>query len=210
MALERLHADPSWRVCGLLTTVNRQHDRIAMHGIRREVLECQAAALGLPLVTAEMDWPGSNEAYLASWHAALAQARRRWPGLTHCAFGDIFLADVRAWREQQMHPHGWDTVFPLWGEDTTTLARAFIHDGHKASLVCVDTEQLGAPFCGRGFDAALLDDLPAGVDPCGENGEFHTLSWGGPMFQPDIDLEQGRTVLRDQRFQYQEYLLAHD
>lgn len=207
MVLERLRADPDWLVVGLLTTINRRHNRIAMHGIRRAVLEAQAESLKLPLVVAEVDWPGSNDAYLESWHSALAEARQHWPKLDHCAFGDILLADVRAWREQQMTDYGWHSVFPLWGEDTAQLARHFVDAGHRGHLVCVDTEQLGANFCGRAFDAALLDSLPDKVDPCGENGEFHTLTFGGPLFDCAIDLVIGKSVLREQRFQFQDFLL---
>lgn len=207
MALERLRADPGWRLVGLLTTVNRRQDRIAMHGIRRVVLEAQAKSLKLPLLTAEMDWPGSNEAYLESWHHALDEARQHWPQLDHCAFGDILLADVRAWREQQMTDCGWHSVFPLWGEDTGQLVQHFIGAGHRAHLVCVDTAQLDASFCGHAFDAALIDSLPNKVDPCGENGEFHTLTFGGPLFDGDLDLIVGESVLRDDRFQFQDFLL---
>lgn len=210
MALERLRDVPDWQIVGLLTTVNRRHDRVAMHGIRRDVLEAQAAALGLSLVVAEMDWPGSNEAYLQSWHKALDETQARWPGLEHCAFGDIHLADVRAWREQQMREHGWNSVFPLWGEDTGRLARHFIDAGHRATLVCVDTQQLGAAFCGRAFDDTLLTELPDGIDACGENGEFHTLTHGGPLFRSDLFLVAGESVLRDERFQFQDYHLADD
>lgn len=210
MALERLHADPAWQVIGLLTTVNRQHDRIAIHGIRREVLEAQAAALSLPLLTAEMDWPGSNEAYLEAWMDALDNARHRWPELQHCAFGDILLPDARVWRERQMRSCGWESLFPLWGEDTAALARHFIERGHRANIACVDTTQLDAAFCGRYFNQALLAELPITADACGENGEYHTLVWGGPMFEHDLELIEGDSVLRDDRFQFQDFLLAHE
>lgn len=207
MALERLRADPDWQVVGLLTTINRHHNRVAMHGIRRVVLEAQAESLRLPLVIAEMDWPGSDEAYLESWLGTLSEARRRWRTLDHCAFGDIALADVRAWREQQMTDCGWHSVFPLWGENTRQLAQHFLDAGHRAHLVCVDTEQLDARFCGRAFDTALIDSLPDKVDPCGENGEFHTLTFGGPLFDCKLDLIAGESVLRDERFQFQDFLL---
>ena len=210
MALERLRSDPAWQLVGLLTTVNRKHERIAMHGIRRDVLEAQASSLGLPVVVAEMDWPGSNEAYLESWHRALDAAQSRWPGLETCAFGDIYLADVRAWREQQMRERGLKSVFPLWQEDSNALARHFVQAGHRARLVCVDTEQLDGAFCGRAFDDALLADLPDQTDPCGENGEFHTLAHGGPLFRRDLALLPGQSVLRDERFRFQDYLLADD
>lgn len=208
MALARLRADPRWCVAGLLTSVTRRFDRVAMHGIRRDVLKAQAAALGLPLITAELDWPSDNESYKAAFAAALHAARQRWPELAHMAFGDIALADVRDWREQQMAEQGWRCEFPLWSEDTKALARHFVDAGHRALIACVDTTQLGADFSGRGFDSALLDDLPNGVDACGENGEFHTLSFGGPMFSRALPLQRGESVLRDERFQYTDFLLA--
>lgn len=210
MALARLRADPAWQVVGLLSTVNRSHQRVAMHGIRRAVLQAQAEALALPLVEVMMDWPGSNTAYEEAHAQALAETRLRWPGIRHCAFGDLFLADVRAYRERQLARDGWQAVFPLWGEDTAALSRRFVAAGHAARLCCVDTQQLAASFCGRTFDDALLDALPAGVDPCGEHGEFHTLACGGPLFRRPLALRQGETVLRDGRFQFTDFLLADD
>ncbi len=208
LALAALRADPQWRVVALLTTINRSHARIAMHGVRTTVLQAQAAALGLPLVEVGMDWPGSNAAYEAAHARALAEARARWPGLRHCAFGDLFLEDVRAYRETQLARDGWQAVFPLWGSDTTATAQRFIAAGHRAKLCCVDTTQLDARFCGRDYDAALLAELPADVDPCGERGEFHTLSYAGPLFATPLALTRGESVLRDARFQFTDFLLA--
>jgi uncharacterized protein (TIGR00290 family) len=207
MALQRLRGDPHWQVVALLTTVNRTYDRIAMHGVRRDVLQAQADALDLPLVVAEMEWPGSNEAYEEAHAGALAEARMRWPGVRHCAFGDLFLQEVRDYRVRQLGRVEWRAVFPIWGEDTTALSRRFVAEGHRAVLCCVDTQQLDAAFCGRAFDGALLDALPAGVDPCGERGEFHTLSCGGPLFRMPIRLRKGESVLRDGRFQFTDFLL---
>ncbi|WP_026107281.1 ATP-binding protein [Dyella ginsengisoli] len=207
MALQRLRADPHWQVVALLTTVNRTYDRIAMHGVRRTILEAQAASLGLPLVVAEMDWPGSNEAYEEAHARALAEARMRWPGVRHCAFGDLFLQDVRDYRVRQLGQAEWRAVFPIWGEDTAALSRRFVAEGHRAMLCCVDTQQLDAAFCGRAYDGALLDALPVGVDPCGERGEFHTLSCGGPLFRTPLRLRRGESVLRDERFQFTDFLL---
>lgn len=207
MALQRLRADPHWQVVALLTTVNRTYDRIAMHGVRRTILEAQAASLGLPLVVAEMDWPGSNEAYEEAHASALAEARMRWPGVRHCAFGDLFLQDVRDYRVRQLGQAEWRAVFPIWGEDTAALSRRFVAEGHRAMLCCVDTQQLDAAFCGRAYDGALLDALPVGVDPCGERGEFHTLSCGGPLFRTPLRLRRGESVLRDERFQFTDFLL---
>ncbi len=208
MALDRLTADPRWRVVGLLTTVTRQFDRVAMHGIRRDVLQAQARALGLPLIESQLDWPASNASYETAFTASLAAARERWPGLERIAFGDLFLADVRAWREALLQRCGWHGVFPLWGEDTADLARRFVAAGHRAVLTCVDTTRLAADFAGREFDADLLDSLPAGCDPCGEHGEFHTLSHAGPSFTAPLCLERGISVRREDRFQYTDFLLA--
>lgn len=207
MALQRLRADPQWQVVALLTTVNRTYERIAMHGVRRDILHAQAAALGLPLVEVMMDWPGSNEAYEAAHEQALAEASLRWPGIRHCAFGDLFLEEVRDYRVRQLGRAQWRAVFPLWGEDTGALSRRFVAEGHRALLCCVDTQQLDANYCGRSYDGALLDALPAGVDPCGERGEFHTLSCGGPLFTHELQLRRGESVLRDGRFQFTDFLL---
>lgn len=207
MALQRLRADPHWQVFALLTTVNRTYERIAMHGVRRDILEAQAASLRLPLLVVEMDWPGSNEAYEQAHAKALIEARIRWPGIRHCAFGDLFLQDVRDYRVRQLGQAEWRAVFPIWGEDTTELSRRFVAEGHRAMLCCVDTQQLDAAFCGRAYDGALLDALPVGVDPCGERGEFHTLSCGGPLFRTPLRLRRGESVLRDERFQFTDFLL---
>jgi uncharacterized protein (TIGR00290 family) len=207
LALQKLQADPQWQVVGLLTTINRQHQRIAMHGVRQEVLQAQVTALGLPLLEVMLDWPGSNESYEAAHSQALAEAQRRWPGICHCGFGDLFLEDVRDYRVSQLARDHWHAVFPLWGEDTAALSRRFVSEGHRARLCCVDTSQLKAEYCGRSFDAALLDDLPAGVDPCGERGEFHTLSYAGPLFRQPLKLRLGESVLRDERFQFTDFLL---
>ncbi|HEV2623458.1 MAG TPA: ATP-binding protein [Frateuria sp.] len=207
LALERLRAEPHWQVVALLTTVNRTYGRIAMHGVRRDILRAQARALGLALLEVEMDWPGSNEAYESAHENVLAQARMRWPGIRHCAFGDLFLEDVRDYRVRQLGRAGWRTLFPLWGEDTAALSRRFVGEGHRAVLCCVDTQQLDADYCGRAYDGALLDRLPAGVDPCGERGEFHTLSYGGPLFARELALRRGESVLRDGRFQFTDFLL---
>jgi diphthamide synthase (EF-2-diphthine--ammonia ligase) len=207
MALARLRADPRWQPVGLLTTINRVHDRVAMHGIRRDVLRAQAGALRLPLVEAAIEWPSDNAAYEQAHSEALQRARKRWPGLRHCAFGDLFLEDVRDYRVRQLASDNWRPLFPLWGEDTAALARQFIADGHRAYVACVDTSQLAAEFCGREYDAAFLDTLPVGIDPCGERGEFHTLSWAGPQFAATLALRRGESVLRDERFRFTDFML---
>jgi uncharacterized protein (TIGR00290 family) len=207
MALQALQADPAWHPVALLTTVTRTFDRVAMHGIRRDVLKAQAQSLGLPLLTAEIDWPSSNQDYEAAQSDALAVATERWPGLHHCAFGDLFLEDIRRYREEYLSRMGWQGVFPIWHADTSALARRFVQEGHRAVLTCVDTTQLGAGFCGRTFDRTLLEDLPDTVDPCGENGEFHTLAYDGPAFHSALALRAGAPVLREGRFQYADFLL---
>lgn len=208
MALAALRDDPAWRVVALLTTITGEFQRVSMHGIRRDVLHAQAAAVGLPLIECRIDWPSSNAAYEAAHENALRQARERWPGLQHCAFGDLFLEDVRAYRERQLASAGWCGVFPLWGADTRELARHFHAQGHRAVLTCVDTQQLDASFSGREYDPSLLSKLPAGVDPCGERGEFHTLSYAGPLFAEPLHLERGESTLRDNRFQYTDFRLS--
>ncbi|MBA8887625.1 uncharacterized protein (TIGR00290 family) [Dokdonella fugitiva] len=202
LALERLRSDPAWRVVGLLTSVTEAYDRISIHGVRRSILHAQAAALDLPLFEAAMPPQADNATYEASFAAALARARAAEPGLDAIAFGDLFLADVRAYREALLARLGWRGVFPLWGEDTRRLARAFVARGHRAILCCVDTQQLDGAFCGRDYDAALLADLPAGCDPCGEHGEFHTCVHGGPLFARSLELVRGERVLREDRFAY--------
>ncbi|MET0230073.1 MAG: ATP-binding protein [Rhodanobacteraceae bacterium] len=203
LALERLLDNPEWRVAALVTTVTSGYDRIAIHGVRRSILRRQVDALGLPLIEAEIPPQSSNDIYEAAFADALARARAASGGAVDAvAFGDLFLADVRAYREAMLARLGWRGVFPLWGEDTSRLARYFIERGYRAILSCVDTEQLDAAFCGRDFGESLLVDFPAHVDPCGENGEFHTCVHAGPIFRDSIALQRGERVLRDARFQY--------
>ena len=203
LALERLLADPAYRVVALITTVTSDYERIAIHGVRRSILHRQADALGILLVEAEIPPGAGNATYEASFAGALEYAQTECDApLDACAFGDLFLDDVRAYREAMLAKLGWRGVFPLWGADTTHLAATFVERGHRAILSCVDTEQLDASFCGRDFDAALLADLPREVDPCGENGEFHTCVHASPLFRASIELERGERVLRDGRFQY--------
>jgi uncharacterized protein (TIGR00290 family) len=202
LALERLRADPNWRVAALLTTVTAHYERIAIHGVRRSILRRQGTSLGLPIIEAEIPPNATNKIYEGAFATALEQARAGEPEIADIAFGDLFLADVRAYREAMLARFGWRGVYPLWGEDTARLARHFIERGYRAILSCVDTQQLGAEFCGRDYDAALLDELPAACDPCGENGEFHTCVYAGPLFTAPIALTRGERVLRDERFQY--------
>jgi uncharacterized protein (TIGR00290 family) len=208
LALTALRADPQCRVVALLTTVTREYDRISIHGVRRAVLEAQVGALGLPLIEASIPTGCGNADYEAAFALALRTAQERWPGLRHVAFGDLFLTDVRAYREALLGSLGWVGVFPLWGEDTAALARHFVHAGHRAILTCVYTTQLAPEFAGREFDAALLAELPPSVDPCGERGEFHTCVYAGPQFARPLPLVAGERVRRDARFEYCDVLLT--
>lgn len=193
-ALDALRRDPTVDVRGLLTTVNGENGRVAMHGVRDELLRAQAAALGLPLHVVELPPGCSNDEYLARTGAALERLRE--DGVRALGFGDLYLPDVRKFREDQCTAAGLDFRFPLFGEDTAELARAMIAAGVRATLTCVDPKAIDASFCGRAFDASLLDDLPEGADPCGENGEFHTVVTDGPGFSSPIATEPGITVER--------------
>lgn len=207
MALAALRADSAIEVVALVTTITLDYDRTSIHGVRRAVLDAQVAAIGIPLVEVSIPAAASNAVYEAAFAATLAVLRRAHPGLEHLAFGDLFLADVRAYRERMLAPLRWQPVFPLWGAETAVLAASFIRHGFRAILTCVDTSQLSADFAGREFDAALLADLPAAADPCGENGEFHTCVYAGPIFARPLRLRTGERVLRDGRFQYCDVLL---
>ncbi|MFD0740279.1 ATP-binding protein [Lysobacter koreensis] len=205
--LQALRQRAEVRVVGLLTTLTSGYERVAMHGIRRDVLHAQADAVGLPLVEASIPPQCDNAVYEAAFAAALDTAHQLWPGLRTIAFGDLFLADVRAWREALCTRLGWKIETPLFGADTAALARVMIDGGLRAHLCCVDSEQLGAQFSGRAFDATLLSELPPACDPCGENGEFHTLVSDGPMFARPLAIARGESVLRDGRFAYTDFAL---
>ncbi len=195
-------------VSGLITTVNSGYDRVSMQGIRRTILHAQAAATGLPLMEVMIPPACDNDVYEAAFAAGLESARQRWPQASAVAFGDLFLQDIRDYRVAMCARQGWDVQTPLFGSDTSKLAREMLAGGLKAALCCVDIQQLDARFAGRDFDAALLETLPAQVDPCGENGEFHTCVHAGPMFSHPLAIERGETVLRDQRFAYADFDLA--
>ena len=182
-------------VTGLLTTINDAFDRVAMHAVRLELLRAQADAVGLPLVEVRIPWPCPNEAYEAAMAEALAAARER--GTTAVAFGDLFLEDVRRYREERMSGTGLVPLFPLWGRPTRALAEEMIALGQRAVLTCVDPRALPRAFAGRAFDAALLRELPAEVDPCGERGEFHSFAWDGPAFRRPVPVRVGEVVDRD-------------
>jgi uncharacterized protein (TIGR00290 family) len=200
LALRAVLADPALEVEALLTTVTREYDRISVHGVRRSLLHAQADALGLPLVEMEIPASCDNATYEASLARMLAGARERNDRVRRCVFGDLFLEDVRRYREERLAPLGMQPIFPLWGRNTGELAREFINDGFRAVVVCVDTTQLPASFSGREYDASFLAELPNGVDPCGEKGEFHTFVYDGPLFRERVELSIGETITRDERF----------
>lgn len=180
----------------MLTTVNSEYDRVAMHGTRSSLLKAQAKAAGLPLWTVPLPWPCSNEHYESAMRTAVAQARAE--RVEAIAFGDLFLEEVRAYREAMLQGSGIRPMFPLWGMDTRQLAEEMIAEGMKAVLVCIDPKQLSSEFAGRQFNAQMLTDLPTSADPCGENGEFHTAVYAGPMFANAIQVSAGITVTRNE------------
>jgi uncharacterized protein (TIGR00290 family) len=194
-ALHEVRRARDVEVVGLLTTVTRTFERVSMHGVREVLLEAQAASIGLPLTRVEIPYPCPNEVYEQAMADALASAAAH--GVTHVVFGDLFLADIRAYREAQLARAGLNGVFPLWDRDTTLLAHEMIAAGLDARIVCVDPSCLDRSFAGRTFDLALLAELPAGVDPCGENGEFHTFVADGPMFARPVPVSPGIIVERD-------------
>jgi uncharacterized protein (TIGR00290 family) len=204
LALAALREDAEVDVVGLFTSVTRDYDRISIHGVRRELLSAQGRALGLPIHEIVLEPSCSNADYERAFHEALASARARHPALSAVAFGDLFLADVRAYRERLLERTGIVPLFPLWGQPTSALAERCVASGIVARLVCVDTTQLDGAFAGRAFDRKLLSELPAGVDPCGERGEFHTFVSGGPGFREPVPYALGDVVRRDERFVYQD------
>ena len=195
-ALHTLRRAGEVEVVGLLTTLNAEFDRVAMHAVRRTLLEAQADSVGLPLLQVPLPWPCSNAEYEAALGRALARARETW-GVTHIAFGDLFLEEVRAYRESQLAGTGLTPLFPLWRLPTGALAQEMIAGGLEARLTCIDPKRLPASFAGRAFDAALLRDLPPDADPCGEAGEFHTFAHAGPMFSRPIPITEGEVITRE-------------
>ncbi len=194
-ALETIRRQGEFEVTALLTTVNVTHGRVAMHAVREELVRKQASALHLPLVVVPLPWPCPNSAYEEAMADAVAQACSE--GVNHMVFGDLFLEDIRKYREGKLAGTGITPLFPIWGLDTSQLARDMIESGLKAYLTCVDPKKLDRSFAGRRFDEALLAGLPAHVDPCGENGEFHTFCCAGPMFPDPIPVRPGEVVERD-------------
>jgi uncharacterized protein (TIGR00290 family) len=194
-ALHVLRQQGGYQITGLITTINSAFDRVAMHGTRRELVEMQAEAAGIPLIQAPLPWPCSNVDYQAAMKTVCDRALEA--GVAAIAFGDLFLADIRAYREQQLSGTGLEPLFPLWQMPTDQLAREMIHGGLRAKLVCVDPQQLDPKFTGRDFDLELLRELPPTVDPCGENGEFHSVVYAGPMFSRELPVATGQIVERD-------------
>ncbi len=194
-ALHALRSAGEVDVVGLLTTVTETFGRVSMHAVREALLDAQARAVDLPCTKVRIPWPCPNERYEAEMARALSEARAT--GVTHVAFGDLFLEDVRAYREAKLAGTGIAPLFPLWGRDTRRLAEEMIAGGLRARLTCVDPRRLPRTFAGRAFDAAMLAELPPGVDPCGETGEFHTFAHAGPMFRQAIAVAPGAIVERE-------------
>jgi uncharacterized protein (TIGR00290 family) len=200
MALYELQSIGTYEVLALLTTVTEQYDRVSMHGVRTSLLERQGESLGLPVEKVFIRKDASNEEYEARMRDKLAYYQAR--GASSVAFGDIFLEDVRQYREENLSRVGMKGLFPLWGRDASELANSFIGLGFKAVITCVDSNVLDRAFVGRDFDEQFLSELPPAVDPCGENGEFHSFVYDGPLFRSRILHKRGEIVLRDSRFYY--------
>jgi len=190
-----LRQQPDIELAGALTTVNEVHQRVAMHAVRVELLQAQADALQLPLWQIPIPSPCPNEVYERAMAATVQKAVGE--GFTHVAFGDLFLEDIRRYREERLAGTGLTPIFPLFGADTAALARTMVAGGLRARLTCVNPKVLDRQFAGREFDGALLDELPASIDPCGERGEFHSFAYAGPMFARPIPIESGEVVERD-------------
>jgi uncharacterized protein (TIGR00290 family) len=206
--LHTLRQEPqNYRVIGLLTTINQRFNRIAMHGVRRELLEAQAAAAGLPLWVVPLPSPCTNEHYERRMSNALHFIRNL--GIDAIAFGDLYLQDIRAYREKQFGGCGLELLFPIWGIPTHELSRSMLRAGVKARLACVDPRAVPAEYAGRDYDRALVSELPATADPCAENGEFHTFVYAGPMFRRSIPIVNGEVVQRE-GFVFADLLLAEE
>jgi len=194
-SLHLLRQQNEYGIVGLLTTFNKEANRVAMHAVRRSLVEAQAKAAGIPLWDVDLPWPCSNADYECMLKEKCKDAVQA--GIEYIAFGDLFLTDIRAYREKQLENSRLQPIFPVWGMPTRELARSMIESGVRAKLTCVDTKLLAADFAGREFDEQLLSELPPDIDPCGENGEFHTFVYAGPMFQQDLSVEVGEIVSRD-------------
>jgi uncharacterized protein (TIGR00290 family) len=200
MALHALRQNPEFQVAALLTTLTEDYDRVSMHGVRRALLEAQAASLDLPLELVFISKNAGNEEYEERMRRALT--RHQAAGVEAVAFGDLFLADVRRYREEKLAELGLEAVFPLWEQDTRALSAAFLKAGFRAVVTCVDTQALEADFAGREIDARFLAELPEGVDPCGEGGEYHSFAFDGPIFRQPVGFRLGEKTLREGRFYF--------
>jgi uncharacterized protein (TIGR00290 family) len=194
-SLHVLRQDPRLEVVALITSFNTVADRVAMHAVRRELVVRQAAAVRLPLWAVELPWPCPNGVY--EEHMKALYARAVADGIEAIAYGDLYLRDIREYREKQLQGTGLEPLFPLWGLPTRALAEEMIAGGIRAKLTCVDPNRMDRSFVGREFDAALLGELPCQIDPCGENGEFHTFVWDAPVFSQPVRVTQGEVVERD-------------
>ena len=195
LALYRLKQDPDVYIDRLPTSINAHHDRVSMHGLRRELLNRQAESIGLPLETIELPEAPSMEDYNQIMEQAVKRLKSQ--AYTHCGFGDIFLEDLRKYREEQLEPHQISCIFPLWKSDTKALLHEFISLGFKAVVICIKAELLDESFLGREIDERFIADLPANVDPCGENGEFHTFCYDGPIFNHPIAFQTGEKTYKE-------------
>jgi len=200
MALYELQKTRSYQISALLTTITKDYDRVSMHGVRRSLLEQQADSLGYPLEQVFISKDASNEEYAAKMKTILEKYLKA--GISTVVFGDIFLEDIRRYREENLSNIGMKAVFPLWKRNTDELAQTFVGLGFKAVVTCVDSKFLGKAFVGRLFDQRFLSELPSNVDPCGENGEFHSFVYAGPVFRESLSFEVGDVVLRDNRFYF--------
>ncbi len=200
IAFKELHRDRRYEITSLLTTITEGYDRVSMHGVRVSVLEQQVRALGIPLLKVCIPQRASNERYESAMREVLTRALA--DGVAGVAFGDVFLEDIRQYREDKLSQLGMKAIFPIWKRNTQELAVSFIKDGFNAILTCVDSQRLDQSFVGRLFDESLLRDLPSSVDPSGENGEFHTFVCAGPIFSQSIPVRRGEIILRENRFWY--------
>ncbi|MBN2318459.1 MAG: diphthine--ammonia ligase [Acidobacteria bacterium] len=200
MALYELKRVNTNSIAALLTTVTEGYNRISMHGVRRRLLLEQAAVLGYPLEEITIPQNCSNDIYENRMQTVLEKYRQQ--GVSAVAFGDLFLQDIRSYREKNMNRIGMQAIFPLWKKNTVELAQEFIRLGFRAFITCVDTQVLDREFSGREYDEDFLKDLPDGIDPCGENGEFHSFVYDGPIFSKPVHVERGEKVLRNKRFYY--------
>ena len=202
-ALHLLRQKNEYEIVGLLTTFNHAADRVAMHGVRRSLVRAQAEAARISLWEVDLPWPCSNEDYERAMRETCNKAVHG--GIEYVAFGDLFLTEIREYREKQLRDTGLQPVFPVWGIPTRELAQEMIGSGLRAKLACIDTKQISGDFAGREFDAQLLSELPSAADPCGENGEFHSFVYAGPMFERPVPVQVGEVVMRDQ-FAYADLL----